>query len=193
VKLRLRFDSNSVVKLAVIEFLHFRSMSNTRRHHRSLGQITEPQGGWKTRPINGFEKYFFSNSPTAQSSAGPFAHRTLFHPKVDPARSIYPRNAMGDLLVPLNCRRARTSPPLYLPQYNLVKPRSPKWTIKGVSRPKEVVHYVGPMFYNSANDRSQLPCRSGWTQVGRTSSVEGVSSRTVRKRCRSFPGYHRDA
>ena len=146
-------------------------MSSTRRlkhrHQRTIGDIIEPLGGWKTRPINGFEKYFFFPSQTSQITIGSFPRQTLYPPKIDPARSIYPRDAMGDLLVPLCSRGARTSPPFYLPQYNLVKPSSPKWTIRTVSRAKEVVHYLGPMFYDSVNDTSQLPCHTGWTQVGR--------------------------
>lgn len=144
-------------------------MSSTRRlkrrQQRSLSYIIDPQGGWKTRPINGFEKYFFTHSQTTHISTGPFTRQ--YPPKIDPARSIYPRDAMGDLLVPLHSQRAPNSPPFYLPQYNLVKPSSPKWTIKAASRTKEVVHHLGPMFYDSVNDKSQLPCHSGWTQVGR--------------------------
>ena len=141
----------------------------------NLDQITELRSGWKTRPINGFEKYFFVHMRTIHGAAA--------IPKIDPARSIYPRDAMGNLRAPLGTRRVRirTSPPFYLPQYTLVKPSSPKWTIKPVSRAKEASHYSGAMFYDRVNDKSQLP----WTQVGRPSIY---SEQPASSRCRSLTG-----
>lgn len=73
---------------------------------------------WKIRSIHGFEKYLFSN-----------IHRSIKStPKnIDPARFIYPRDAMGNLLISLSNRNI--SQTLYLPKYDFIKIRSPAWTI----------------------------------------------------------------
>jgi hypothetical protein len=116
---------------------------------------------WKVRPINGFEKHLFPNTQILfNSTAGSFIQR---HNRS--ARFIYPRDAMGNTLTTLLNRNTPTS--FYLPKYEFIKTRSPIWTIKNVHQSKEVIHHVGPMAYDSANDKSQLPCKSGWTQLGR--------------------------
>ncbi|CAF3494151.1 unnamed protein product [Rotaria socialis] len=121
---------------------------------------------WKVRPIHGFEKYLFSNNEISLNNAiSPIRSNRKHY--VDPARFIYPRDAMGNLLTPLGKRTSHTSIPLYLPKYDFIKIRSPIWTIKNVHHSKENIHRVGPMTYNSVNDKSQLPCKFGWTQIGR--------------------------
>ena len=114
---------------------------------------------WKIRPINGFEKHLF---PDTQISFKSIQKHKLMN-KIDPARFIYPRDAMGNMVN----RRTSTFTPLYLPKYDFIKNHSPVWTIKDVHYSKGVIHYVGPMSYDSVNDKSQLPRTSGWTQVGR--------------------------
>ncbi|CAF1588713.1 unnamed protein product [Rotaria magnacalcarata] len=134
-------------------------MSNYRRFRNFVD-------AWKVRPIHGFEKYLFSNNEISLNNAISPIRSNRKH-NVDPARFIYPRDAMGNLLTPLGKRTSHTSIPLYLPKYDFIKIRSPIWTIKNVHHSKENIHRVGPMTYNSVNDKSQLPCKFGWTQIGR--------------------------
>jgi hypothetical protein len=114
---------------------------------------------WKVRPIHGFEKYLFPNTQIFLNNSSKLIS------KIDPARYIYPRDAMGNMLIPLFNRN--TPAPFYLPKYDFIKTRSPVWTIKNIHHSKRVIHHVGPMTYNSVNDKSQLSCQSGWTQLGR--------------------------
>ncbi|CAF4019098.1 unnamed protein product [Rotaria sordida] len=121
---------------------------------------------WKVRPINGFEKHLFSNIQTSSNNAF-ISIKSIQKYNIDPARFIYPRDAMGNMLIPLVNRNTPISIPFYLPKYDLIKICSPKWTIKNVHHSKEINYHVGPMTYDSVNDKSQLPCKSGWTQIGR--------------------------
>lgn len=74
---------------------------------------------WKSRSIHGYEKYIFLNLVNQTKQIKRFA-------RVDPARFIYPRDAMGDL----RHRKTTDSNSFYLPKYDFVKPNSPKWSIK---------------------------------------------------------------
>ncbi|CAF1484660.1 unnamed protein product [Rotaria sordida] len=121
---------------------------------------------WKVRPINGFEKHLFSNTQTSSNNAI-ISIKSIQQYNIDSARFIYPRDAMGNMLIPLVNRNTPISIPFYLPKYDLIKIRSPKWTIKNVHHSKEINYHVGPMTYDSINDKSQLSCKSGWTQIGR--------------------------
>lgn len=138
-------------------------MSNRRQFQRQLKEsipiISNPNHAWKVRPIYGFEKQLF---PNTQTSIIPMK-TTQKYKRIDPARFIYPRDAMGDMI---NCNTPIFTP-FYLPKYDFTKIRSPVWTIKNIHHSKEVIHHIGPMTYDSVNDKSQLPCRSGWTQIGR--------------------------
>jgi len=134
-------------------------MSN--RHQFRITVFSNLNNAWKVRPIYGFEKQLFPNTPikSTQKSKRPT--------NIDPARFIYPRDAMGNMLIPLSNRSTPTLRPFYLPKYDFTKTHSPVWTIKNVHDSKGPIHHVGPMKYDSVNDKSQLPCRSGWTQIGR--------------------------
>jgi hypothetical protein len=117
---------------------------------------------WKVRSINGFEKYLFPNTQISSTSIPKYKLMN----NIDPARFIYARDAMGDMLH----RKSPTFKPFYLPKYDVIQTRSPIWTIKNIHHSKRVVYHVGPMTYDSVNDKSQLPCKSGWTQLGRPTS-----------------------
>jgi hypothetical protein len=128
----------------------------TNHQFRRLQQKSISINSWKVRSINGFEKYLFPNTQLSISK-----HR--LNTKIDPARFIYPRDAMGDMLN----RKTSAITPFYLPKYDFIKTHSPVWTIKNIYHSKQAIHHVGPMIYDSANDKSQLPCKFGWTQTGR--------------------------
>ncbi|CAF0985145.1 unnamed protein product [Adineta ricciae] len=131
-----------------------------RRHQQNPIVHTRNQNNsWKVRPIYGFEKYLFPNQKTSIKPK-----RTIH---IDPARFIHPRDAMGNLLRSTSETAQRTFTPFYLPKYDAIKPRSPAWTIKNLHNIKTVIDQIGPMAYDSVNDRSQLSCNSGWTQIGR--------------------------
>ena len=103
-----------------------------KRDHRTFISISaNPYNSWKIRSINGYEKYLFPNTQLVPK------HR--LHTKIDSARFIYPRDAMGDLLY----RKTTNITPFYLPNYSLVETRSPIWTIKNVYPSKQIFHQVG--------------------------------------------------
>jgi len=126
-------------------------------------QKSTPIDSWKVRSINGFEKYLF---PNIQLSTKSIPKYKLIN-NIDPSRFIYPRDAMGNMLIPLFNRTTPIFTPFYLPKYDFIKTRSPAWTIKNRHDSKRIIHHIGPMKYDSVNDKSQLPCKSGWTQTGR--------------------------
>src|SRR5215813_3405198 len=133
-------------------------MSINRQFRRQQQKSTSIDS-WKVRSINGFEKYLFPNTQISTKSIPKYKLIT----NIDPSRFIYPRDAMGDMLN----RNTTTFTPFYLPKYDFVKTRSPIWTIKNVHHSKRIIHHVGPMTYDSINDKSQLPCKFDWTQIGR--------------------------
>lgn len=138
-----------------------------KRQEKRTSQIfTDSIRKWKSRPIHGFEKHLFANAKMPLNKTISSIKSTHKH-KIDPARFIYPRDAMGNLRTSLYNRKNPISIPFYLPKYDFVKVRSPKWTIKNVHQMKATIHHVGTMTYNSSNDKSQLPCKRGWTQIGR--------------------------
>jgi hypothetical protein len=130
-----------------------------RSQQKSISIFPKKINSWKVRSINGFEKYLFPNTQISTQSI--LKHR--LNTKIDPARFIYPRDAMGNML------NRSTSPiiPFYLPKYDFIKTHSPVWTIKNVYHSKRTIGHVSPMTYNSVNDKSQLSCKFGWTQTGR--------------------------
>ena len=98
----------------------FLSMFSTR-------QCSSENNSWKIRPINGFEKHLFPNTHPP-----PKRRRNT---KIDPARFIYPRDAMGDMLH----RKKTRITPFYLPNYSFVQTRLPAWTIKNVYFSKQKI------------------------------------------------------
>ena len=100
-------------------------MFTNRQLRQSSQQKSTSINSWKIRPINGFEKYLF---PYIQLSIP--KHR--LNTKIDPARFIHPRDAMGDMLN----RNIPTITPFYLPKYDFVKIHSPVWTIKNIYHSK---------------------------------------------------------
>lgn len=109
---RKKRKENFVAKLS-----NFLSMFSNRK---SISISSNLHNSWKIRSINGFEKYLFPNTQLA-----PKRQQRI---QIDPARFIYPRDAMGDLLH----RKATNITPFYFPNYSLVESRSPIWTIKNV-------------------------------------------------------------
>ncbi|CAF2609902.1 unnamed protein product [Rotaria sp. Silwood2] len=144
----------------------FNSHQLRRQQQKSTFIFSNLINTWKVRPMNGFEKYLFSNTQTSLNNAI-VSIKSIQKHNIDPSRFIYPRDAMGNMLIPLVNRNTHISIPFYLPKYDLIKIHSPTWTIKNKYHSKEMNHYVGPMTYDSINDKSQLPCKSGWTQIGR--------------------------
>ncbi|CAF1005218.1 unnamed protein product [Adineta steineri] len=135
-----------------------------KQQKKSTAIILNQISSWKVRPIYGFEKQLFPNLLTSfNDSIIPLKYKRTV--KIDPARFIYPRDAMGNMLVPLSNRN--TFIPFYLPKYDSIKTRSPVWTIKNVQHSKAIIRHIGPMTYDSVNDKSQLSCQTGWTQIGR--------------------------
>ncbi|UJR09368.1 hypothetical protein I4U23_013612 [Adineta vaga] len=131
-----------------------------RRHQQKITSIySNKNDSWKVRPIYGFEKYLFPNQITS------IKPKRIVH--IDPARFIYPRDAMGNLLHPISNRTHSTFIPFYLPKFDAILPHSPAWTIKNVYDTKPNIDHIGPMTYDSINDKSQLSCKFGWTQIGR--------------------------
>jgi hypothetical protein len=144
--------------------VHFISMFIRRQfrrqqQQRSTSTSSDQSEPWKVRPIYGFEKFLFPNVDT------PITLKRIA--PVDPARFIYPRDAMGSMLDPSPNRTMPISTVFYLPKDDFSKSRSPAWTISNVHHSNSITHHVGPMAYDSVNDTSQLSCKSGWTQRGR--------------------------
>jgi hypothetical protein len=106
-------------------------MSTGRQQHSVVSNLVNT---WKVRPINGFEKYLFPNTQTSTSASVKYS-------RIDPARFIYPRDAMGNMLD----QKTIIPRQFHLPKYDFVKPRSPAWTIKNIYPSKGVIHSVGSM------------------------------------------------
>ena len=146
-----------VAKFSII--LHFViSMLNNRhskgQQQKSVSIFSTSINTWKVRPVCGFEKHLFPSNEIS-------VKKYHLNKNIDPSRFIYPRDAMGNMLVSLF---NRISIPFYLPKYESSKPRSPIWTIRNAHNSKKVNHQIRPMTYNSINDKSQLSCKTGWTQ-----------------------------
>jgi hypothetical protein len=119
---------------------------------------------WKTRSIHGFEKHLLIDIETSRPTINR-KHQLMI--KIDPARSIYPRDAMGNRLVSGSQRMTSTLPPYYLPSYDLVKPRSPTWTIKMRTHLTSEVHPIGPNAGVCLTNQSHRSRQFAWTQIGR--------------------------